>query len=70
MKMKLDGDAKFLYFTMTQAAIKMKKIGKTEKDFLEFAKGIWESMLLTPIDKLEGILMDAMISYVKKYVDE
>lgn len=68
--MKLEGEAKFLYLAMTQSAIISKRLGKTEKDFVDFAKSIWESMLLTPLDKLEDTILQAMMSDIKIFVDE
>jgi len=64
-KIELSRDAKFLFFSMMQAAIKMKEMGKEEKDFLYFAHEIWESMELSPIEYLKKMLLDGMIQDIK-----
>lgn len=66
--MELDGDAKFLFFTMMQAAIRMKSIGKSQKDYIEFAKGIWESLELNNPEELQNILHESMIKDIKRYI--
>lgn len=68
--MKLQGDAKFLFFTMMQAALRMKQMNKNQEDFLEFAKGIWESMEMNKPSELQRILQEHMMSDLEKFVKE
>lgn len=61
--LELDDDAKFLFYTMMQAAITMKEVGSSKEDYLAFANGIWETLELNDLNELkdtlqEDILMD------------
>lgn len=65
---ELTGDAKFLFFTMMQAAIKMHDMGQTQEKWLEFAKGIWESLEMNDKDELYEILQSAMLKDLKDHL--
>ncbi|HZY25502.1 MAG TPA: hypothetical protein VFE71_06720 [Bacteroidales bacterium] len=64
----LQGDAKFLFFTMMNAAIRMKELGKKEKDYLDFAKGIWESLEMNNPETLSALMYEDMMGQIKNYV--
>ena len=66
--MELEGDAKFLFFTMMQAAIRMKSLGKKQKDYVDFAKGIWETLELNNSEELQDLLQESMLEDLKKFV--
>lgn len=59
--MKICQDGEFLFFTMMQAAIRMDEMGKSKKDFIDFAGEIWESLKLNDRDKLKSTIADAMM---------
>jgi hypothetical protein len=61
MKRELQGDERFLFFTMMQAAIKMRRLGFKEENYVEFAKGIWEKLEMNNEDELEKIILDSML---------
>ena len=60
--MNLSPSSKFLFITMMQAALKCREMKMVEKDFLEFAKISWETMLLNDEKELKEILKQAMLN--------
>lgn len=64
----VNSDGKFLLFTMMQAALKVKDMGKDEEYFLEFAKGIWETIEMNDIDQLKQTLNFSMMEDLKNYI--
>lgn len=63
----LNGDGKFLFFSMMQAAIKMHDLGKTEQEFLDFAKGIWETLEMNDKEQLFSLIQESMLEDVKSF---
>lgn len=63
--MELQGDAKLLFFTMMQAALKMSDMGKKKSDFIIFANEIWNTMELNDKDQLFEILQSSMLKDLK-----
>jgi hypothetical protein len=68
--MELKGPAKFLFFTMMNAAIKMKEMGLTEEDFISFSRGIWETLEMNDADKLYETLQSAMKNDLEEFTGE
>lgn len=62
----LDANIKFLFFTMMQAALKMKRLGKDQIYFLNFAQGIWETLELNSDEDLDKILQTAIIKDIEE----
>jgi hypothetical protein len=64
----------FAFISMLKSAIDFKESGKKEKDFLQFAKGIWETMEMSDLKDLKEIIIGkmrkdlepAMKSYMEK----
>ena len=65
---ELSGDAKFLFFTMMQAAIKMHDMGKTKEEWLDFALGIWESLEMNDKDELYETIQSSMLKDLKDFI--
>lgn len=66
--MELQGDAKFLFFTMMQAALKMKEMGRQKEEFIMFATEIWVTMEMNDEESLKKTLLAAMMKDVKDFV--
>ncbi len=66
--MKLTGDAKFLFFTVMQAAIRMDDMGESKEKFVSFASEIWDTMKMNDKDKLSSILQESMMSDLNSFV--
>ena len=65
---ELSGDAKFLFFTMMQAAIRMHDIGQTKEQWLDFALDIWESFEMNDKDELYETLQSSMLKDLKDFI--
>jgi hypothetical protein len=66
--MNLHGEAKFMFFTMMQAALKMRQMGKNREDFLLFAKEIWVSMEMNDEKSLRRILQEGMMNDIINHI--
>ena len=64
---ELSGDAKFLFMTTIQAALKMKSLGKNEDDFVNFTREIWKTMEMNDKDDLEDILFKGMMTDLERF---
>jgi hypothetical protein len=58
----LDHDTMFLFMTMMQAALKLRDMGRSKKEFVLFADEIWNSMELNDENELRRILAEKMLS--------
>ncbi len=50
----------FAFISMLKSAIDFKEMGENEKKFLEFAKGIWETMEMSDLQDLKEIIVSKM----------
>jgi hypothetical protein len=57
---------KFIFISMLKSALDVRSLGKNKNDFIQLADEMWETMLLTPEDKMNDIIRSAMISDLKK----
>lgn len=55
----LPAEHQYVFITMMRAAVHFKEMGFGEKFFLNFAKGVWESMEMSEL----GYLKDVLDSY-------
>ena len=67
---EMDPHSKFMFMMMMNAGLKMHNMGLSEAQFLDFAKGIWETIEMNGTEYLEGIMRDAMTSEVSEFVAE
>ena len=56
----LPPDIQFSFIAIMQSAILFKEQDRDEKEFLNFCKGIWESMELTDLETLKDIISGKM----------
>lgn len=59
---------RFYFVALMQVALKMKEEGGTEEFFVNFAKGIWESMELNDPVNLEQALNEFMMDDLRNMV--
>jgi hypothetical protein len=64
---ELDANAKFLYVSLTQSALIFREMERSKEEFLDFAKEIWESMLLSNEKDLKQIISNIMTNDLKKF---
>ncbi len=67
---EMEPHSKFLFMMMMNAALKMHNMGLSEAQFLDFAKGIWETIEMNDKQYLEDVMRDAMTSEVSEFVAE
>lgn len=69
-KIELNQDQKFIFFTGMQLAIKFKKLNFTEKQFIEFCKGLWESVEMNNLEELENTLQYSMKEDLENFLKD
>lgn len=67
---ELPSDARFAFMAIMQVALRVKDMGMSQDQFLEFCKGCWESIELNDPDKLQAILMNSMMEDAKQFLDK
>lgn len=60
-------EVRFLFVAMMNAAIKMKELGKTEENYLSFAKEIWNSMNMNDIEHLKKIMISLALKEISDF---
>lgn len=61
---------RFAFIAFTQAAIRMSDEGLTSEQFMELAKGCWDTMLLNDKDYLSMLLAESMRREVEKIMEK
>ncbi len=64
---EMDPQTKFVVVASMKTAIELKKKGINAKQYLEFCKGIWESVAMNDAGTLEGIINDSMKKDLVKF---
>lgn len=57
----LDENAKFIFFSFSQAAIRMRDLNQTQERYLDFALDVWETIDMNGIDKMHEMIQQGML---------